>query len=132
MGGYFDGHPWGAGETVTVRVDDPMHPLVEVFHNRDYVVTDEIYQLKDPYSRENLRILLTLNTEKTDMTKDGIKRTDGDFAVSWVRSYQEGRVYYCSLGHNEHIYWDPTITKYYLDGIQFALGELEADTMPSA
>ncbi|GMW00579.1 MAG: hypothetical protein AMXMBFR84_17160 [Candidatus Hydrogenedentota bacterium] len=132
MGGYFDGHPWGAGDTVTVRIDDPGHPLVEVFHNRDYVVIDEIYQLKEPYSRDKLRILLTLNTDKTDMTKKGIKRTDGDFAVSWVRAYDKGRVYYCSLGHNEHIYWDPTITRYYLDGLQFALGDLEADTMPSA
>ena len=130
MGGYFDGHPWN--ERVTIRVEDPAHPLNAAFVGRAFVVADEIYQFKSPYSRDRLRVLLSIDVNQTDMEKGGIKRDDHDFAVSWVRSWGEGRVFYCSLGHRNDIFWNPTILRHYLDGIQFALGDLEADTVPSA
>ena len=133
MGGYFDGHPWGSRDTVTTKIDDPMHPVNRVFRGQGFSITDEIYQFKEePYTRAALRVLFSLDTEMTDMTKQGIKRTDGDFAVAWVSSYGQGRVFYCSLGHNEMTYWNPKILQHYLDGIQFALGDLAADTTPSA
>ncbi len=132
IGGYFDGHPWGAGETEGIRIDDPAHPLNAPFLGKGFMVQDEIYQFKEPYSREKLRILLTLDPEKTDMTKEGMKRADGDYAVAWVRSYGGGRVFYCSLGHNDAIFCTPSILEHYLAGIQFAMGDLEADTTPSA
>lgn len=133
IGGYFNGHPWGAGDTVTLKIDDPIHPVNRAFHGHGFSIMDEIYQFQDePYSRDMLRVLLSLDTDKTDMTKESIKRTDGDFAVAWVRQYGEGRVFYCSLGHNEKTYWNPKVAQHYLDGIQFALGDLEADTTPSA
>jgi len=130
MGGLFDQHPWN--EEVTLKIDDPMHPLCQVFGGKSFVVADEIYQIKAPYSRERLRVLLSLDTAKTNMNKGNIRRTDGDFAVAWVRSYGKGRVFYCSLGHRHEIFWNPTVLQFYLDGIQFALGDLEADTTPSA
>lgn len=130
MGGYFNGHPWH--ENVTIKLDEPDHPLNAAFGGESFEVVDEIYQLREPYSREQLRVLLSLDTTKTDMNKKGIHRTDGDFAVSWVRAYDKGRVFYCSLGHREEIFWNPTILRHYLDGIQFALGDLPADATPSA
>ncbi|MDY7107646.1 MAG: ThuA domain-containing protein [Planctomycetota bacterium] len=130
MGGYFHGHPWH--EEVTLRIDDPDHPVNAAFEGEPLVITDEIYQFKDPYSREALRVLLSLDTIRTDMAKKGIHRDDGDFAVSWVRSYDKGRVFYCSLGHRNEIFWNPKVLQHYLDGIQFALGDLPADTTPSA
>ncbi|MHC4251143.1 MAG: family 16 glycoside hydrolase, partial [Planctomycetota bacterium] len=126
MGGYFNAHPWN--EKVGVKLDDPTHPLVAAWGGRGFEVADEIYQFKDPYSREVLRVLLSLDVEKTNMNKGNIKRKDKDFAVSWVRSYGAGRVFYCSLGHRNDIFWNPRILQHYLDGIQFALGDLEADT----
>ena len=132
MGGWFDGHPWGANDTVTLEIVEPDHPLTAAFEGRPFTVQDEIYQFKAPYSRESLRVLLRLDVERTEMKKGGIRREDGDFAVSWVRSYGEGRVFYCSLGHRREIFWNPVVLKHYLDGIQFALGDLEADATPSA
>jgi len=133
MGGYFDGHPWGSGDTVICKVDDPAHPIAAAFKARSFTIQDEIYQFQaKPYSREQLRVLLSLDTNLTDMSKGGIKRTDNDFAVSWVQTYGEGRVFYCSLGHNESVFWNPTVLRHYLDGIQFALGDLAVDTTPSA
>lgn len=133
MGGYFDGHPWGAGDTVAIKLDDPAHPLNRPFLARGFSIKDEIYQFKpEPYTREKLRVLLSLDPQGTDMTKRGIKRTDGDFAVAWCWQYGEGRVFYCSLGHNESTYWNPSVLAHYLAGIQYALGDLKADATPSA
>ena len=37
----------------------------------------------------------------------------------------EGRVFYCSLGHNDAIYWHPEVLKVYLGGLQYALGDFD-------
>jgi type 1 glutamine amidotransferase len=129
MGGYFDGHPWH--EEIVIKLDEPDHPLNAPCHGKPLILTDEIYQFRDPYSRERLRVLLSLDTDRTNMSKPGIRRTDGDFAVSWVRPYGKGRVFYCSLGHRDEIFWNPAVLRHYLAGIQFALGDLKADAAPS-
>jgi type 1 glutamine amidotransferase len=134
IGGYFNGHPWGAKNNVTIVVEDSDHGVNEpVFGNqKDFTLVEEIYQFKEePYSRESLRILLHLDPERSDQVK-GMKRKDNDYAVAWVQKVGEGRVFYTSIGHNQHIYWNPLMLKHYLAGIQFATGDLEADTTPSA
>jgi len=50
MGGLFDGHPWGAGGTWAVKVDEPEHVLCECFEGKGFLIKDEIYQMKDPVS----------------------------------------------------------------------------------
>ena len=129
MGGLFHGHPWGAGGTWAVQVEEPDHPINKPFGGKGFWIKDEIYKMRDPYSRQRLRILLGL-----DMTKKENKpgRPDNDNAIAWVRNFGTGRVFYCSLGHNHHIFWTPTILQHYLAGIQFAMGDLEADATPSA
>lgn len=129
MGGLFNGHPWGGGGTWAVQIEEPDHPVNKGFGGKGFWVKDEIYKMKDPYSRDNLRILLGL-----DMTKKENKpgRPDKDNAISWVRKLGDGRVFYCSLGHNNHIFWTPSILQHYLDGIQFAMGDLQAEATPSA
>lgn len=41
------------------------------------------------------------------------------------------RVFYTSFGHNNHIYTNRLMLKHSLAGIQFATGDLEADTTSS-
>lgn len=131
LGGYFSGHPWS--EEVGVRLDDPGHTLCRAFKGQPFSVNDEIYQFREPYSRDKLRVLLSLDPKRTNMNKgDKIRRKDGDFAVSWLCEYGKGRVFYCSLGHRNDIFWNPTVLAFYLDGIQYALGDLPADAAPSA
>jgi type 1 glutamine amidotransferase/HEAT repeat protein len=133
IGGYFNGHPWNATELVGVQLEDPGHALSKCFKGSGFLIKDEIYQIKDPYNRNQQHVLLGLDHERTDFNKPGqLKRADNDYAISWVKKYGEGRVFYCSLGHNEHVFWNPKVMRYYLDGIQFAMGDLEADTTPSA
>lgn len=130
MGGYFNAHPWN--EDVTVKLDDPGHPLLRAFRGQSYVVADEIYQFKEPYSRDKLRVLMSLDVNGTNMTKDTIRRTDGDFAVAWIHAYGKGRVFYYSLGHRNEIFWNEPIMHCYLAGIQYALGDLKCDDTPSS
>ncbi len=137
MGAYFDGHPWMASSTVTINVEEPEHALLQpVFGEQsDFRIKDEIYQFKDePYSREKLRILLSLDVERSDPPnkKVPLRRADCDYAVAWVQGVGKGRVFYSSLGHNHEIYSNPVMLKHYLAGIQFACGDLKADTRPSA
>jgi len=130
MGGYFHGHPWN--EQVGVKLDEPGHPLNAAFGGKGFEVADEIYQFRDPYSRKELRVLLSLDLARTNMNKGGINRKDGDFAVAWCRAWGRGRVYYMSLGHRHEIFWNPPLLQAYLDGAQFVCGDLKADTDPAA
>jgi len=127
FGGYFSGHPWS--EQVGIEIDDPKHRLTRVFAGKGFMVNDEIYLFKKIYTREKLRILLRLDMTKT---KDRRGREDKDHAVAWVRAWGKGRVFYCSLGHNAHIFQDANLLRFYLDGIQFALGDIQADMTPSS
>ena len=134
-GARFDNHPWGEGSTVVLRVEDPDHPLTAAFKEPYFIVTDEIYQVTAPYSRERLRVLLTVDPVRSRITpeqRNAIHREDMDFAMTWVKSYGKGRVFYCALGHQHELFWNPIVLQHYLDGIQFVLGDLEADTTPSA
>jgi type 1 glutamine amidotransferase len=126
FGGFFSGHPWS--EEVGVKIDDPEHRLTRVFDGKGFMVNDEIYQFTKIYSRDKLRVLLSLDMTRT---ADKGRRKDKDNAVAWVRQHGKGRIFYCSLGHKRHIFQDPKLLQFYLDGIQFALGDIEADMTPS-
>nr|MBA3273180.1 ThuA domain-containing protein [Chthoniobacterales bacterium] len=122
IGGYFDGHPWNASDTVTIKVEKPEHPVAKPFGDAPFELTEEIYQMREPYDRNNCEVLLSLDTSKTDMTKSGIKRTDGDFAVAWIKPYGEGRVFYTSLGHNQAVWRDKRFQEHLVAGIDWASG----------
>ena len=126
FGGFFCGHPWSGN--VAVKIDDPDHKLTKIFGGKGFPINDEIYQFARIYTREKLRILLTLDM---DIVKKMGKRADNDNAIAWVRKFGKGRVFYSSLGHNPKSFFDAKLLRFYLDGIQFALGDLEADTTPS-
>lgn len=128
INGYFDGHPWSAETKVHILVEPGKeeHPLVAMFGGEPVEFKEEIYQFKDPYDSSAVEMLLRLDREKSDEVR-GIKRDDNDFGVAWTRSWGEGRVFYCSLGHNHHIFWHPKVLRHYLAGIQWALGDYEIE-----
>ncbi len=134
IGGVFDGHPWGAGDTSAVKNDDPEHPLNAAFGGKGFWIKDEIYQIGGPYGRDKQRVLLSLDMAQPRNARPGAKlRADNDFPISWIKTLPSGgRVFYCSLGHNEDIYETPEILRHYLAGIQFALGDLKVDSAPAA
>jgi type 1 glutamine amidotransferase len=129
INGCFDGHPWTADTKVSIKVEpgQEKHPLVEMFGGENVEFAEEIYQFKAPYDSKAVHMLLRLDTEKTDMTRKGIKRTDGDFGVAWARHWEKGRVFYCSLGHNHEIYWHEKVLRHYLASLQWALGDYQVE-----
>ena len=127
LGAQFDNHPWRHSSSVSIKVEKgkEQHPLVASWKGENQNFKEEIYQFKDPYDSKKLNILTRLNTEESDMKVRGIQRTDNDFGTSWYKNYGEGRVFYCSLGHNNHIYYNAEVLAHYLAGIQYAIGDLE-------
>jgi len=128
MGGTFAGHPWHA--KVPIKNLEPKNPVNAAFDGKDFEVTDEIYQFRaDTALPSDRKFLLALDTKKMDVSKGN--RKDGLYPVSWIATFGKGRTFYCSLGHREEIYWNPTVLKHYLAGIQYALGDLPADATPT-
>ena len=124
-------------EKVTVKIDDPGNPINAAFGGKPFDFTDEYFRFPTPpYSREKLRILLSFDVEQTDMNQGRIcsncAREDNDYAISWIRNYGKGRVFFSNFGNSPHVLWTPEILQHFLAGIQFALGDLEADATPSA
>ena len=132
LGGLFDGHPWGAGGTWAFKPDEPAHRLNRAWQGKGFKLQDEIYQFKAPYTRADRRVLVSLDLSDpaTGGVKQGVKRTDGDFAMAWIKTEGKGRVFYCSLGHAANVFQRADVLQFYLDGIQFALGDLAADATP--
>jgi type 1 glutamine amidotransferase/sugar phosphate isomerase/epimerase len=127
-----------ATEQATVKIDDPASPLTAAFGGKEFVFQDEFFRFPvGPYSRDKLHVLLSMDVEKTDMNQgracaQPCNRADNDYAISWIRGYGKGRVFFCTLGHNTALFMTPPLAEHFLAGIQFILGDLEADTTPSA
>jgi type 1 glutamine amidotransferase len=123
-------------EHVYVKLDDPMHPVNQVFGGRDFDYRDEFFRVHEPYSRDRVRVLMSIDTAKTDMTQTPsygkVERADNDYALAWVRQYGRGRVFYGTIAHHPAVFWDPRMLQFYLAATQFVLGDLWAPTTPSA
>jgi type 1 glutamine amidotransferase len=135
IGGFFKFH-WNDGQEIYVKVDEPNHPLNAAFKGKpELLIVDETYTMsRDTYSRKNLRVLTSVNYAKMsdeDKKKESNPRTDGDYALSWIRRDGKGRVFYEAFGHNEKIYAITPILEHVLAGMQYVLGDLEVDDSPS-
>jgi putative heme-binding domain-containing protein len=150
IGAEFVTHPYGR---IQIKVDAPTNPLTEAFAGRAFAYQDEIYAFKAPYSREKLRVLLSIDYPNSpevakaeqhmlkkaaepdarpfDKSALDAVRSDKDYALAWIRPWKKGRFFYCALGHRAEVTFDPAMVKFYLAGIQYALGDLKADDTPS-
>lgn len=121
-------------EKATIIVEDPTHPVVRAFDGKPFEYVDEFYRLGPPYSREKVRVLLSIDPIATDMMQGRCfgqcLRDDNDYPVAWIRQHGKSRVFYTSLGHNPDVFWEPRMLAMFLAGIQYALGDLQADATP--
>ncbi len=135
IGGYFKFH-WVYPQVLTVKIDDPKSPLTSMFHGKEFQIHDETYTMvQDSFSRKNVHVLTSIDYSKMsdeDKAKEKFKRTDGDYALSWIRREGKGRVFIEVLGHSEHIYSNTPMMEHVLAGIQYALGDLKANDSPDA
>jgi uncharacterized protein (TIGR03437 family) len=126
IGGWFDGHPWV--HEVRIDVEDPDHPAVRHLAP-SFVITEEIYQHRN-FSRNRVRVLMTLDTSTVDLNAAGINRMDGDFALAWVRPYGAGRVFYSALGHFDETWRDERFQQMMLNAILWLTRQTEGNFAP--
>jgi type 1 glutamine amidotransferase len=134
LGGLFKFH-WNDGQVVTVKVDEPDHPLNAAFKGQPPLrVMDETYTFaRDPYSRRRVRVLTSVDyaaMSAEDKAKEQYPRPDGDYALSWIRREGQGRVFYEAHGHSERVYAVNPVLVHLLYGMQYVLGDLKVDDSP--
>jgi type 1 glutamine amidotransferase len=134
IGGYFKFH-WSDPQLITVKIDDPKSPLTEMFRGQEFEIHDETYTFQqDSFSRTNAHVLTSIDYDKMsaeDKAKERNPRTDGDYALSYIRREGRGRVFYEGHGHSERVYAITPMMEHVRAGIQYAIGDLKADDSPS-
>ena len=136
MGGFFKFH-WSYPTLIPVKVDDPNSPLTVMWPARGFEMVDETYTFaQDSFSRKRVHVLTSINYARMsaeDKAKEpaATKRTDGDYALSYIQRVGTGRMFYEAHGHDEKIYFSRPFVAHMLAGIQYALGDLKADDSPS-
>ena len=125
-----------ANEPVLLKLEDPTNPMTAAFGGQDFEYRDEFFRFGEPYSRNRVRVLLSMDNERTAKLQEQEAvpklREDDDYALAWVRNYGRGRVFYSTIAHNPRVFWDAKMLQFYLAAAQFALGDLPAPTVPSA
>lgn len=123
VGGTFNGHPWNAGDTVTISVHEPEHPTMKSF-GKEFTIKDEIYQYKN-WQPEKVRVLMSL-----DMTRCKPSAAY-HVPVAWVKTYGEGRVYFNNLGHNESTWSDSRFIDSVTAGVKWIRGDVDGESTPN-
>ncbi len=137
IGGFFKFH-WTYPTLIPVKVDDPQSPLTVMFPARGFEMVDETYTFaQDSFSRKRVHVLTSINYARMsaeDKAKEPAanKRTDGDYALSYIQRVGDGRVFYEAHGHDEKIYYLRPFVAHMLAGLQYAIGDLKADDSPSS
>ena len=126
IGAYFDGHPWA--QEASVDVEDPENPMVAHLAP-GFRPTEEFYQFRN-FSRDKVRVLLTLDTRSVNLNADGVNRTDGDFALAWIRPYGSGRVFYSAFGHFPESFTSPPLRAMLTKALLWLTGQIDADMTP--
>lgn len=126
MGGSFDYHP--PQQPLQLDLVDAAHPLVKAFGGKPFIHVDEPYLFKNAYAKLSFRPLLSMDLAKLKPHRG--KQLTGIRYVSWVKRHGEGRVMYISPSHNAQSFEQPALLQFYLDGLQYVLGDLDCDDSP--
>jgi len=132
FGGSLAQHPFNYDEfsPLTIRVEDPKHAICKTFGGKTNWLLpfrDEIFQFSDSFSRDKVRVLLSLDME---VTPDKGSNPNKDYPLAWSSQFGKGRVFYSALGHSGDTFRNSEMLNFLLAGIQYATGDLKAETSP--
>jgi len=145
INGYFKFH-WSYPTQIAVKIEDPGNPINAPFTTlnqtsgvrlpRPFSIVDEVYTFnQDSWSRANAHVLTSIDYAKMPAEVKALepapRRTDGDYALSYIRREGQGRVFIEVLGHDESIYKLTPMLAHILAGVQYALGDLDANDAPT-
>ena len=121
-------------EPIHVRVDEQEHPLTKMFPSDGFFWADEYFRFPTIYSRDHLRVLLSIDVKKSNLQHGKPfrqERLDDDYGVAWIQKYGNGRVFYSSLAHSKKSLFDPALVKFYVAATQYVLGDYDVPDEPS-
>lgn len=125
-GGSFDYHP--KQQEMHLKEVNKNHPMVKAFNGKGFVHVDEPYFFKNTYFDYNFRPLLYIEADKLEGVK---KKVDNNtIYVSWIKRHGKGRVFYSSPSHNPQSMDNPELLQFFLDGMQYVVGDLKCDDSP--
>ncbi|MHC4198818.1 MAG: ThuA domain-containing protein [Planctomycetota bacterium] len=109
-GGQWVAHPGGGEVTYTVNIIDRDHPITQGM--KDFEVTSEQYYLHvDPA----VKVLAT-----TLFPAERNHGAEAVMPVTWTRPWDEGRVFYTSLGHVAETVRQPEVLEMIMRGLVWA------------
>ena len=144
-GSLFFGHPWSAPGTWSFINEQTDNPINAPFRRLPVILkySDEIYQFSTPpFDRKSCDVLLSMDMSDT-MTAAAFdrwrfsphgkakQRSDGDFVVSYTKTYGKGRVFYTSFGHDHRAFCDERLAHMLL-GLQWTMGDIVVEKKPIA
>ena len=146
IGGYFKFH-WIYPTQIAIKIEDYENPVNAPFTSlnattgvrlpRPFSVVDEVYTFNDAsWSRARAHVLTSIDYTKmpaeVKAQEPVPQRADHDYALSFIQREGKGRVFVEVLGHDESIYKMPSMLAHILAGMQYVLGDLQADDSPSS
>jgi type 1 glutamine amidotransferase len=127
-------------ENGILKVYDKENPIVRPFNYENLPFREEYYRFDDTGNGrlrwDKVRVLLIVDLDEkvpasTDTPWTGYKRPDKVYPVAWIREYGKGRVFYNSMGHMNETFMKPEIVGHFLAGMQYILGDVEANATPN-
>jgi len=125
-GGSFDYHP--VQQEMHVKEVDKSHPMVKAFKGKGLTHVDEPYFFKNAYSDYNFKPLLYMEVDQLKGLKGEVK--EKVIYLSWIKRHGKGRVFYSAPSHNAQSLNTPELLQFYLDGMQYVVGDLKCDDSP--
>ena len=134
-----------AGKIGVLKVEDPAHPATKMLGG-SWPLNEEFYQfgtavwdaskpteqisqvgrlhIPMAFSRDRVHVLLSLDTDKTDISDLGPEiKKGGDYPQAWTRTFGKGRSFYTALGHRDDIWSNDAVFRAHVTGgIRWALG----------
>ena len=126
-----------------LKVEDQKHPATKML-GASWTINEEFYEfgttvwdasrpnenvsqvgrlpIPIAFTRDRVHVLLSLDTEKMDVSDLPQIKKGGDYPQAWSREFGKGRIFYTSLGHREDVWTtDQMFRAHVLGGIRYAL-----------
>ena len=128
VGASFDYHP--PQQQVQVKLENPNHPLVAAFPKEGFSHVDEPYFYKNAYSKLNFTPLLYFDNALIRNQRPNQELKSGKTYVAWIRPEGKGKVMYIAPSHNAQSFENPALLQFFLDGLQYVVGDANCDETP--
>lgn len=128
VGASFDYHP--PQQQVQVKLENPNHPLVASFPKDGFMHVDEPYFYKNAYENLNFTPLLYFDNAQIRRQRANQELKSGKTYLAWIRPEGKGKVMYISPSHNAQSFENPALLQFFLDGLQYVVGDVSCDETP--